>query len=321
MSEHLLSIAEAKGAERASRHPQAMGYGVGLLAWALSAGVLVAGKGITNEMGPWTLAFWRLTIATLVLLPVVVRSLPEMRTFLRARGWQVLAVGALLGITQGLLFEALHYTSAVNTGIINATYPIITLVLARIFLGESMGPGQVVGGLVAFAGVVLIAARGEFSTLIHFDFRIGDILVLIAATTLAAYTVSLRRAKFALDRLPLLVLILAGSAIATFPFSMVELWTGDYAPDFEMSSLIVLAYVAIPGGALVYLFFNWSIEILGASRAGMLLYSQMIFTALLAWLILGETIAWYHYAGAALIVVGVAAVTVLKARRAGAAAH
>ena len=60
---------------------------------------------------------------------------------------------------------------------------------------------------------------------------------------------------------------------------------------------------------------------LGASRAGMLLYSQMIFTALLAWLILGETIAWYHYVGAALIAAGVAAATLLKPRPARAVAE
>ena len=64
----------------------------------------------------------------------------------------------------------------------------------------------------------------------------------------------------------------------------------------------------------MYLLYNWSIEILGASRAGSLLYSQMVFTAILAWLILGEPIEWYHLAGAALIIVGVALVTVFKAR-------
>ena len=43
-----------KGAQRIARHPEATGYAVGLLAWALSGGVLVAGKGITGEMGPIT---------------------------------------------------------------------------------------------------------------------------------------------------------------------------------------------------------------------------------------------------------------------------
>jgi drug/metabolite transporter (DMT)-like permease len=44
-----------------------------------------------------------------------------------------------------------------------------------------------------------------------------------------------------------------------------------------------LTYVAVPGGALMYYLFNWSVEKLGASKAGMLLYSQTVFITLLAY--------------------------------------
>ena len=59
---------------------------------------------------------------------------------------------------------------------------------------------------------------------------------------------------------------------------------------------------------------------LGAARAGALLYSQMVFTAILAWLILGEAIEWYHYAGGGLVVVGIILVTFLKHKAPAAAA-
>lgn len=42
----------------------------------------------------------------------------------------------------------------------------------------------------------------------------------------------------------------------------------------------------------------------------------MVFTAVLAWMILGEPIEPYHLAGAGLIVVGVVLVTFLKPRAA-----
>src|SRR5580692_12882348 len=47
--------------------------------------------------------------------------------------------------------------------------------------------------------------------------------------------------------------------------------------------LLGLTYVAVPGGALMYYLFNWSVEKLGASKAGMLLYSQTVFITLLAY--------------------------------------
>lgn len=82
-----------------------------------------------------------------------------------------------------------------------------------------------------------------------------------------------------------------------------------------------LAYVVIIGGAGLYLLYNWSVEVLGAARAGTLIYTQMIFVAFFAWLVLGETIEWYHYLGAGLIIVGVVLVTLMrpKAKAAGAA--
>jgi drug/metabolite transporter (DMT)-like permease len=77
--------------------------------------------------------------------------------------------------------------------------------------------------------------------------------------------------------------------------------------------------MVIFGGALMYMCFNWSIDVLGAGRAGILIYSQMVFTAVLAWLLLGESFEWYHYLGSGLIVVGIVLVSFFKPKSANAA--
>lgn len=73
-----------------------------------------------------------------------------------------------------------------------------------------------------------------------------------------------------------------------------------------------MLYLGIVAGALMYLLLNTSIDILGASRAGTLIYTQMIFVAFFAWLILGEALEWYHPFGAAMIVTGILLVTLLR---------
>ena len=237
-----------------------------------------------------------------------------MLDFVRARWLEAFVIGAIgLSLTQGLMFIALTYTSAVNAGIVFAISPIITLVLARVVLGEALGPWQALGSLVAFCGIVVIAVRGSLATLVSLDFSPGDLIVLAAAFLFAIYTVLLRRAKFGLERLPLLVVLLFAAVIAAAPFFVAELLNGEHA-NLALKGYLALAYAAIPGGALMYLLFNWSVDILGAGRAGGLMYSQMVFTAILAFLVLGEPIAWYQYAGAGLIVAGVALVTFLKAK-------
>lgn len=309
MAEHLAAIAHAHDSPRVSDKAESVGYIVGLLTWVLAGGVFVAVKGAVDELPPWTLVFFRVGVAGLVLVPFILPHRKAIADFLKEHWLQALFIGAIgLGVTQGLMFSALSYTSAVTAGIVFSIAPIVTLVLAHFLLREEMGRWQVLGSIIAFAGIVVIAVQGSLATLLRLDFGIGDLLVLAAAVLFACYTVLLRRAKFTLERLPLLVVLLFGGALATLPLFLWEFIDGRHA-NLGLKGIVALAYAAIPGGALMYLLFNWSIDILGASRAGGLMYSQMIFTALLAFLILGEPIEWYHFVGAGLIVVGVIFVT------------
>jgi len=157
----------------------------------------------------------------------------------------------------------------------------------------------------------VITVKGNPSLLLSLDFGLGDLLAIVSACTLSCYTVLLKRAKFELSRLPLLVVLMAGGAIASVPFFLYELATGQHT-TLNVNGYLALAYTIIFGGAVMYLCYNWSIDVLGASRAGVLIYSQMVFTAVLAWLLLGEAIEWYHYLGSSLIIVGIVLVTLLK---------
>jgi drug/metabolite transporter (DMT)-like permease len=306
------SIAEVDARRVANAGTEPLGYAVGVATWLLAGGVFVAAKAVVNELPPWTLCFVRVLIAFLVLLPVVRHQIPEIRDFLRRRWLAVLIVGGLgLGITQGIMYQALGYTTAVNVGIIFATGPIMTMILARFILGERMSGGQAIGSLIALAGVVVIAVQGSLAVLLGLQFQPGDILVVLAAACFAVYTVLLKREKFELARLPLLVTLLGAAVVVTFPLFLVEVVRGEH-DRLGVNGLLALAYVSIPGGALMYLFYNWSVELLGASKGGSLMYLQMIFTTALAWLILGEHVGSYHFAGAGLIAVGVVFILWLK---------
>src|SRR5205085_10787126 len=97
--------------------------------------------------------------------------------------------------------------------------------------------------------------------------------------------------------LPQLVVLLAGGAIAALPFYLWEL-LHDERTALNARGLVALAYVAGPGGALMYYLFNRSVEALGASKAGVLLYLQTVFVAVLAYFFLGERLQAYHLVGA-----------------------
>ncbi|WP_259129346.1 MULTISPECIES: DMT family transporter [unclassified Rhizobium] len=290
----------------------ATAYSVGILCWLLSAGVYIAAKWVSTEMPPWTLCFWRVLIAWAILMPIVRRHFGDMVALIRARGLELLVVGGMgLAICQGLIFVGLEHAEATTAGIIIALIPIITMILARLFLAEPMGSWQVIGSILAFFGIVVIIIKGSPAALMRLDLNPGELWIVAGAFCFSLYTVLLRRAKFDLNRLALLVLLLGAAVLTALPFYLYEL-ASDERSTLNTSGLIALAYVAIPGGAIMYYLFNRSIEALGAARAGVLLYIQTIFIAILAYLILGEQLQRYHLEGAALIVAGLLLIIFLK---------
>jgi hypothetical protein len=58
--------------------------------------------------------------------------------------------------------------------------------------------------------------------------------------------------------------------------------------------------------------YGWTQKILGASRVAMTLYLGPIYTAVIGWLVLGETLGVHHLAGGLLILSGVGLVLAVK---------
>ncbi len=291
--------------------------GLAVLCWLLSAGVYIAAKAVISEMPPWALCFWRVFIACLILLPVTHRHWSAMIGLIRQRWLSLLIIGGLgLSITQGLIYMGLNYTTAINAGLIIALMPVMTMVLARFLLNEPVGTWQFIGSIIAFVGMAIIVTRGDLWALLRLDLNVGDLFVVGAAMAFALYTVLLRKAKYELPGLPLLVVLLGAGVVAATPFYTWELMH-DERTALSTKGFWALIYTAGPGGALMYYLFNLSVQALGASRAGVFLYLQTVFVAILAYFLLGEHLLSYHLIGALFILVGVLVVMLLKPSRAG----
>ena len=174
--------------------------------------------GVARDAG-LTLCFWRLSLACAILLPIVRHHFAEMRDLVSARLFELAIVGGIgLTLCQGLIYTGLQYTSATTAGIVMALCPIFTLVLAHLVLGEAMGMWQVVGAALSFAGMLVIVARGDLAALVHLQLNPGELLVVISALCWGLYTVLLKRLKFGIARLPLLVLLLGMGALIACRF-------------------------------------------------------------------------------------------------------
>jgi len=298
----------------AAQTPGERNLALGLLAfcWLLAAGVFIAVKWAGTYTPPWTLVFFRLLFATLFLLPFVASHFRQMATRLREHYWVILPIGALgLALTQGGLFTALTYSSAINVGIMFSVWPITAIILAALFLGDRLTLLQVFGVILCFGGVLVVVARGNPDTIINMDVNAGDLLVIAAVLSFSFYTVMIKKVTIDLAALPLLVLILGSATLASAPFFVWEIFH-DERITVDWHDIAAIAYVAIPGGGIMYLLFNTGIAMLGAAKASITFYFQTLFTVILAYFLLGEQLHLYHAVGIALIATGIIIVTLIK---------
>ena len=135
---------------------RAEGVGLALVA-ALAFGLLLVALGEASEGDPYwgTLAMRGASFSLIVLAALVLR--PSFS--LRERDLPILLLVGVLDTAGNALFAVATTKSLLAVvAVLGQLYPVVTVLLARLVLGERISLGQGVGVLSAFAGVALITA-------------------------------------------------------------------------------------------------------------------------------------------------------------------
>ena len=135
---------------------KAEGGGLALVA-ALAFGLLLVALGEASEGDPYwgTFAMRGTSFSLLVLIALVLR--PSFA--LRERDLPVLFLVGVLDTAGNVLFAVATTKSLLALAAVLAQlYPVVTVLLARILLGERISRGQGAGVVSAFSGVALITA-------------------------------------------------------------------------------------------------------------------------------------------------------------------
>jgi drug/metabolite transporter (DMT)-like permease len=271
-----------------------------LLLWS---GNWIVARAVRAEVSPAVATVGRLLVVLVILAPFAFPGLRRKLTALSRRDWKVLAALGLAGGGPHLALQwlGLHYTTAASGILYLSTTPIFILLMS-LPLGEAIGARQWGGVALSFCGVFLIATQGDPASL---SFNRGDLLALASMVMWAGYTVLLRVRRDPLEVIELLVLVCAFGALFMLPWLAWEaLGRARLLLTFE-GTLAVL-YSAIGSLLLAYAGWSYVVARLGAARAGVTLHLMPAFGVALSMLFLGEYPRWFHFAGIALILAGVA---------------
>ena len=271
------------------------------LCWA---GNHVLARAAGGHVPPASMAVVRWIVVALAVLPF---ALPHLRAdWPRLRSKPGLMI--LFAITGGgafgtLQFVALHFTTALNMGVVGSVAPAFIVAASWLLFRERLAPLQLLGVLVSLAGVLAIVSRLDPGRLAGFSFNGGDLIIIANMALWAIYAACLR-IRPPVHAATFMLSMAAIAALGNLPFAAGEFAFGYRLQPTWLTATTVL-YATFVTTILAYVAWNHAVDIVGAPRASAFLHTIPLFSALLATTILGETIEAFHVLGFALILAGV----------------
>jgi drug/metabolite transporter (DMT)-like permease len=266
-----------------------------VVAWA-SAFVVI--RYAANDISPGALSLGRLLVASLALSAMMLgRRLVRMST-------REFALTALVGIAWFAVYSVAlnageQHVDAGTASMLIQFAPILIGVLAGILLGEGFPRMLVIGGLVAFAGTLIIG----FGTSTGEADLAGVLLVLLSATV---YSIAMVAQKVVLRRIPALQVTWLACLIGTvacLPFA------GGLVRDLSVAptpQILGVVYLGLVPTALAFSTWAYALSHTSAGKLGVTTFVVPPITILLGWLFLSEVPPMLAILGGALSLIGVA---------------
>ena len=272
------------------------------LCWA---GNVVVARGIVDTFPPVSLAFWRWSMATLILLPFAWKQAALDWKIVLAH-WKIMVLLAVTGISvfNTLLYAAVQTTTAINAALIQTVMPAVIIVFSRLILKDKISLVQIVGVAGSMAGALVVIMRGQVSNVLQLAFVRGDLLMFLAIFFYAIYSVFLKK-RPAIQPLSLLFYIMAMGSLGLLP---IYLWEGINSSPLEINTTFVysILYFALFPSLIAYFCWNSGVELIGANRAGLFINLIPVFASFMAVVWLKESLEWFHFMGLFLVVGGMA---------------
>ncbi len=287
-----------------------LGLAFGLAAaFAWGAQAVVARSGTVAGYTPLDLAALRYIAAGLVLAPFAWRA----RQALAAIGLKRLVVVAIAGgAGNALLFSwgLVHAPASHGGTIAPITAAIMGAVLGIPLLREWPTRGRVVAIGVIVLGVALIGWDGIGGA--HPGAWRGDLILLCAGTSWAAFTLLLRR-----WRVPALAGNAAVCCLSALMLVPVWLMLGMGSVPGQPIGMTLLQMVAqgLIASALATTLYARAGELLGATRTACLTALVPVMAVMLSVIVLAEPLGWAKLAGVTLAVGGMLVAVVFTGRR------
>lgn len=269
-----------------------MGIGLGVL--AVSTASIFIRYALAAGAPALVIAAWRLALASLVLLPIVLtRHRAELRALTPRQIGLALASGLFLALHFGAWITSLAYTTVANASVLVSTSPLFVALIAAVFLRERLTRTLTGGLALALVGGVLVSLSdvcpGWVCPPIHEFINgagfLGDMLALAGAAAVAVYFTLGKALRASLSLLTYIFLTYSTAALALVGIT----WLAHLPlTGYAASAYLWFVLLALLPQLIGHSAFNWALKYLPATYVSITILGEPIGSTLLAVWLLGE---------------------------------
>jgi len=256
---------------------------------------ILAKLALAQGVGVVPLLAWRFLLGTSLIWAYVFltrRRLPS-----RSKVPGLLGIGILYSANALLFMLGLDRLPASLATIVFFSYPVVTVLLARVWIGEPLTSHRMVALALATIGSTLTVTSGFGG-----GNALGIIFIVLTVLVLASFIV---RSGLVMTDVPGISGTATFLTATTVVVWIVGLATGGIGVPIERGALLLLGTLAFWSTAIPITLFMIGIQWIGPARAAIFATLEPAITLTLAALVLGDRLSAIQWFGASFIVTGV----------------
>jgi drug/metabolite transporter (DMT)-like permease len=205
-------------------------------------------------------------------------------------------------INQLLFYKGLSLTQPINASLMVTIIPIMVLLISACTLGEKITLQKIVGITLGATGVILLILSGSDQG--PNDIFLGDLMILINATSYAVFLVAVKPLMLKYHPVHMLKWMFTIGLFFVIPFGYEGILKIQWQ-TMPLDALFALFYVVIFATIVVYLLNTGVLKTANPSLAGIYIYIQPLLAIIIAVLLNQDQLTLYKVIFSSMILLGV----------------
>ena len=268
-------------------------------------GTFVAGRLVAQNVGPYSIAFLRFTIASVLLLLLTWKIEGKLPKLKKSQIIPVILLGIIgIFIYNVMFFKGLKIIEAGRASLIIATCPIFITICSAIFLKEKINLVRGLGIVISVCGAIIVISKGNLNRIFEGGLGLGEFYIFCCVLSWVTYSLI---GKNVMKNLSPLASVSYSATVGAIALSIPTFFEGLFQNITGQSVLdwLCISYLGVFGTVIGFVWYYQGVKRIGPMKAGLFINFVPISAILCAFFILREPITLSLAIGAVLVISGV----------------